>query len=64
LKLKPKPFGIKLYGVLEEKVENGVKMGIYHAHKHVENPSEESIVENIVRDVMGQLDEVIDFGQE
>ena len=60
---KPKPatFGVKLYNIVEEKIEVGVRAGYRHAHKHNDTPDDETIIEHITRDVMNELCEVIDF---
>jgi hypothetical protein len=54
--MKPK-FSI----VFDECLENGIRRGYHRAHKHVENPTEESILENIHDSVMAEFYEWFDF---
>jgi hypothetical protein len=42
-------------------LEEGVRYGYNRAHKHVENPSEDAIIDNIVEQVMNSLYEWFDF---
>ena len=41
--------------IVEECVENGAKRGYRRAHKHVENPGEFEILENIEDCIMAEL---------
>lgn len=50
--------------VLETAVEQGVSYGYRRAHKHVENPSEQSIIMNIEEQVMNSIDEWFDFEED
>lgn len=43
-------------------VENGITMGFNRAHKHVETPTMADINEAVLTAVMGELCDVIDFG--
>lgn len=47
--------------ILEMAIEEGVRRGYSRAHKHVENPSEHSIIENIEDAVMSSMYEYFDF---
>lgn len=47
--------------VLEMALEEGVRFGYNRAHKHVENPSEGVIIDNVVEGVMNSLYEWFDF---
>jgi hypothetical protein len=47
--------------VLEMALEEGVRYGYSRAHKHLENPSENIIIDNIVEQVMNSLYEWFDF---
>jgi hypothetical protein len=49
------------YVILERAVEEGARLGYRRAFKHVENPSEEAIVEAIVDGVMLTVSEVFVF---
>ena len=49
------------YVILERAVEEGARLGYRRAFKHVENPSEEAIVEAIVDGVMLSVSEVFVF---
>jgi hypothetical protein len=55
---------VKMYNLISECIERGVEMGYNRAHKHVVNPDKISIVDNIHREIMNQLCEYIDFGEE
>ena len=50
--------------ILEMSVEQGVSYGYRRAHKHVENPTEGAIIDNVVEQVMNSLDEWFDFEDE
>ncbi len=45
-------------------IEDGVKQGWHRAHKHVENPSEESIKEKIEDAIMSAIHEYFTFDEE
>jgi hypothetical protein len=49
------------YVIMERAVEEGARLGYRRAFKHVENPSEEAIVEAIVDGVMLTVSEVFMF---
>jgi len=52
------------YVILERAVEEGARLGYQRAFKHVENPSEEAIVESIVNGVMISVSEVFEFSEQ
>lgn len=52
------------YVILERAVEEGALLGYRRAFKHVENPSEEAIVEAIVNGVMLSVSEVFEFSEQ
>lgn len=54
----------KTYRVLELAVEDGITLGWNRAHKHEENPSEETIKENIRENVMLVISEWFYFDDE
>ncbi len=51
----------KTYDTVREAVEAGVKYGVRRAYKYTAYPREEDIVENVEREVMNSLSEVIDY---
>jgi len=51
----------KFYPLLVECIELGVRLGVSRAHKHTENPSPETISENVTREIMNELNEWFDF---
>jgi len=51
----------KEYAVLEMAVEQGVRLGWTHAHKHVESPMPEQVQAQIEQDVLGEICEWFDF---
>ena len=54
----------KIRVILEKAIEEGVMCGYYHAHKHIENPSEDSIIIHIQEAVMTQIHEYFTFDKE
>jgi len=54
----------KIYTILAQAVEDGVKRGYRRAFKHVENPSEESIIDAVDTAVMGSILEYFTFDNE
>lgn len=55
-KIKPK---IKKYKVIQEALERGIVWGLKRAKKHIENPSDEYIAEQILHHINLELEEVI-----
>ena len=51
----------KFHKILEMAVEQGVSYGYRRAHKHVDDPTEESICDHIEECVMGQIYEYFTF---
>jgi hypothetical protein len=51
----------KFHKILETAVEEGVRYGYRRAHKHIENPTEGAIIDNVVEQVMNSLDEYFTF---
>lgn len=51
------------YLVLSEAVEEGIAYGWMRAHKHVDNPSEEAIKEQLVNAVMASISEYFLFDE-
>jgi hypothetical protein len=54
----------KIYMILSQAVEEGVKRGYRRAFKHVEFPSEEAVTESIDSAVMGSILEYFTFDSE
>jgi hypothetical protein len=50
--------------ILEMAIEQGVRRGYARAHKHVENPTEGSIIEHIEDAVMSQVYEYFSFDEQ
>ena len=55
---------VKTLVILEMAIEAGVKRGWHRAHKHVENPNEASIRDNIEECVMSEIYEYFSFGED
>jgi hypothetical protein len=55
-KMKP-----KIYNILSEAIEEGITLGYRRAHKHVDNPSEQHILDSIHDSIMNQVCEYFDF---
>jgi archaeosine-15-forming tRNA-guanine transglycosylase len=49
--------------ILEQAIEEGVRRGYSRAHKHVENPTEGAIIENIEDAVMSSIYEYFTFDE-
>jgi hypothetical protein len=45
----------KVLPIIESCIETGVRLGYNRAHKHVENPHVESIVEHITTEIMNKI---------
>lgn len=54
----------KIYNILSEAVESGVKYGIYRAHKHTEDPDRDTIQHEVVTAVLQQISEYFSFDDE
>ena len=52
---------VKMYNLISECVDRGTQRGYRRAHKHLDNPDEVSIVDNIQREIMNELCEYFDF---
>jgi hypothetical protein len=52
---------VNIYKVVSEAVEQGVTYGYRRAHKHVDNPDEEHMKQELFNGVLNALCEVIDF---
>ena len=54
----------KMRVILEMAIEAGVRRGWHRAHKHVENPAESAIMEQIDEAVMSEIYEYFTFDDE
>ena len=54
----------KIYTILSQAVDEGVKRGYHRAFKHVESPSEEAVIESINFAVMASILEYFTFDSE
>ena len=50
--------------ILEQAIQEGVRRGYSRAYKHIDNPSEGAIVENIEEQVMSSIYEYFTFNEE
>ena len=50
--------------ILEMAIEEGVRRGYSRAHKHIENPSENTIIQSIEEHVMSAIYEYFTFDEE
>ena len=50
--------------ILEMAINVGVKRGWHRAHKHIENPNEATIRDNIEECVMTEIHEYFSFGED
>jgi len=50
--------------ILFESIERGIINGYRRAFKHVDNPSESAIRENIMREITYEIDDNFDFNLE
>jgi len=55
---------INAYKVIDDVVDRAIRYGYNRAHKHVENPTEDLMIEEIHRAVMNELCEILQFGDE
>jgi hypothetical protein len=55
---------VKVYNLISECIERGTERGYRRSYKHVDNPDEASIVDNIHREIMNELYDYFDFNEE
>ena len=55
---------IDAYKIINEVIECAVRYGYNRAHKHVDNPSEERMIQEIHQAVMNDLCDVLKFDEE
>lgn len=54
----------KSYTILSRAVEQGIKLGLFRAHKYTDKPSQETLEDNLYREVMNAISEVFNFPKE
>lgn len=59
---KKRKLKVNVYKVVSRAVEEGVAYGINRAFKYTDIPSRDTIVENVEREVMNSLADVINYG--
>jgi hypothetical protein len=55
---------IKIYQLIDRIVEEGTESGYNRAHKHTDNPNEETIRQCIHQYIMNGFDEYFEFADE
>ena len=55
---------VKTLVILEMAINAGIKRGWNRAHKHIENPNEATICDNIEREIMNELCEYFSFSED
>lgn len=55
---------IDAYKVIDDAVDKGIRYGYHRSYKHVEQPSEDLMIEEIRRAVMNELCEILKFDEE
>jgi hypothetical protein len=51
----------RMYNIIREAVENGIRYGIRRAHKHTDDPSEDLLESEIHSAIMNELDDKFEF---
>lgn len=54
-------FQIDAYAVIERAVEEGIRVGWNHAHKHLTDPDQDALLSEIFDAVMNALSEVVEW---
>ena len=52
------------YKIIDDVVERAVRLGYHRAHKHVDEPGEQHMINEIHTAVMNELCEVLKFDEE
>ena len=55
---------VRAYAVLDRAIEDGVELGWMRAHKHVDNPDDDVIKEQIAAAVLGEIGEWFAFDED
>lgn len=53
----------KVLPLIEQCIETGALLGYNRAHKHVESPSAESVIDCITTEIMNEIYDHFDFDQ-
>jgi hypothetical protein len=54
----------KIYSILSLAVEEGIRSGYRHAHKHTDHPGEDIAIGNIHSEVMGSIVDYFSFEED
>ena len=54
----------KIYSILSTAVEEGIRIGYRHAHKHTDRPGEELAIDNIHSEVMSAIVDYFTFEED
>jgi hypothetical protein len=54
----------KIYSILSLAVEEGIRIGYRHAHKHTDHPGEDVAIGNIHSEVMGSIVDYFSFEED
>jgi hypothetical protein len=52
------------YDIISDAISRGVQFGVTRSFKHTDSPTKDHIAETVERAVMGQLSEVLDWGND
>jgi len=52
------------YKIIDSTIENAIRYGYVRAHKHIENPSENHMIQEIHHAVMNDLCDILKFDDE
>lgn len=59
--MKPNGMRVRTYAVLQRAVEEGAMLGVSHAFKHTDHPTQEAITTQVEVDVMNAICEWFEF---
>lgn len=54
----------KAYDLICRAVEDGAAFGVNRAFKHTDNPNRDEVIDNVVREVLNAICDIIDFDDE
>ena len=54
----------KAYDLICRAVEDGSAFGVNRAFKHTDNPNRDEVIDNVVREVLNAICDIIDFDDE
>lgn len=55
---------INAYKVIDDAIDRAIRYGYNRAHKHVDRPSEDQMIDEIHRAIMNELCELLTFDSE